>query len=113
MNWMKWKAFFKNWGEGLPSLFFYLKKMKEREKMFIEVTKEEVKLITDFRKRKNEEKIFKNHLENYKKVIAEMKMVISNLDNFLNDDDFYDIFREECDEEIFNSLKDIVDEINS
>ncbi|CAL7871042.1 hypothetical protein [Fusobacterium necrophorum] len=81
--------------------------------MFIEVTKEEVKLITDFRKRKNEEKIFKNHLENYKKVIAEMKMVISNLDNFLNDDDFYDIFREECDEEIFNSLKDIVDEINS
>lgn len=81
--------------------------------MFIEVTKEEVKLITDFRKRKNKEKIFKNHLENYKKVIAEMKMVISNLDNFLNDDDFYDIFREECDEEIFNSLKDIVDEINS
>lgn len=76
--------------------------------MFIEVTKEEAELVMNFRKRKNDEQKFKNSLENYKKTIIEMQKIILSLDDYLNDDDFFDIFRKECNEEVFDALKDIV-----
>ncbi len=80
--------------------------------MEIEVTEEEMQLIENFRKRKKDEKTFKICLENYGKAMNEIKKAVINLEDFLQDDEFYNEFHKKYDEEIFEDFVDIVRDLD-
>lgn len=80
--------------------------------MIIEVTEEEMQLIENFRKKRKDEEAFKICLENYGKAMRSLKEVVINLEDFLQNDEFYDEFGKKYDEEIFEDFVDIVRDLD-
>ncbi|MCI7344381.1 MAG: hypothetical protein MSH33_10600 [Fusobacterium necrophorum] len=80
--------------------------------MIIEVTEEEMQLIENFRKKRKDEEAFKICLEKYGKAMSEIKKAVINLEDFLQDNEFYNEFRKKYDEEIFEDFVDIVRDLD-
>ncbi|CAL7895620.1 hypothetical protein [Fusobacterium necrophorum] len=80
--------------------------------MIIEVTEEEMQLIENFRKKKKDEEVFKICLKNYGEALVSLKEAVINLEDFLQNDEFYDEFGKKYDEGTFDDFLDIVKELD-
>lgn len=80
--------------------------------MIIEVTEEEMQLIENFRKKRKDEEVFNICLKNYGEALVSLRKAVINLEDFLQNDEFYDEFSKKYDKDTYKDFVDIIRDLD-